>query len=219
MNIVNLILLLITIFSYGCSKNLGTNEKDQFRRIESFSGDEKVTFDLLKQQVMEPHCLRCHSWVTNEEKVKRYIEAGEPENSELYQLINSGEMPKDSAELPKKLKMLVFDYINSLAAPLPRPSQPEPKPEVPSGNIPGLSYNVELLEDIKEKIFVPNCIDCHSWVTKDERIFKYIEPGDPENSELYEYLRTGDMPLGGDPLSDEDLAKVYQFIKEIQRTR
>lgn len=45
-------------------------------------------------------------------------------------------------------------------------------------------------------------------------IQKLVEPGDPENSLLYQMVYTGRMPMGGMRLAKPDMQVIYDWIQQ-----
>jgi hypothetical protein len=77
---------------------------------------KKITFFDLKTQLLIPHrCTQCHGWAMNEKAVRKRIISGDPENSRIYKLVKSGEMPIGSRAVPTKELELLENYINDLA--------------------------------------------------------------------------------------------------------
>jgi len=77
-----------------------------------------------------------------------------------------------------------------------------------------LSFN-----DLKERIIVPHCLTCHKRSGTEEGIEKWIVPGDPENSKIYQVIKNGTMPKKAEPLSTADLEFVRQYIMDIPKVR
>jgi hypothetical protein len=73
-----------------------------------------VTFEQIKNEILVPKCLECHKWVRDEARVKRRIVPGIAEQSELFQSVESGEMPEDAAPLSTRELEMLRSYINSL---------------------------------------------------------------------------------------------------------
>jgi len=87
---------------------------------------------------------------------------------------------------------------------------------------------------ISSRIFEPKCIKCHSgtfaphgidltayenlWKTPGHHLIlkhgykKLIVKGKPEKSIIYLEVESGEMPLGGERLSDEDIILLYDWI-------
>jgi hypothetical protein len=72
------------------------------------------------------------------------------------------------------------------------------------------------LSFVKEKILLPKCVACHSWISDDDKILSRIVPGDPEGSKLYQRTNDGSMPFGGPPLTNDEIALIYKYINELE---
>ncbi|MAZ47503.1 MAG: hypothetical protein CME65_03005 [Halobacteriovoraceae bacterium] len=70
--------------------------------------------------------------------------------------------------------------------------------------------------ELKEKVLAPNrCLNCHGFLANEEEVLERVEPGRPELSILYILLESGNMPLGGPKVSDEDLAFLKVYIEQL----
>lgn len=72
------------------------------------------TFEQIKNDILVPRCLECHKWVRDEARVRRKLVPGNAEESELFQVVESGEMPEDAPPLPTRELELIRSYINSI---------------------------------------------------------------------------------------------------------
>jgi mono/diheme cytochrome c family protein len=141
-NRVLLSLLLLTLAA--CKVQTGTDESSQFK-VFSYA-DSQVNFAVIKENVLVPQCLQCHSWSTNETEFNKRIVAGNPELSEVYKMLKSGQMPSGKPRLTNQSLQLVEQYIihvNSNAVPKPIPLAP--------------TYS-----SLKVNIFEKSCIRCHN---------------------------------------------------------
>jgi mono/diheme cytochrome c family protein len=74
----------------------------------------------------------------------------------------------------------------------------------------------ELLHQAKEEIFIPKCAKCHTWVRDDFKIIDRVEPGLPDESDLYFLVEIGEMPKKGELLSEDELKLVFDFISALE---
>lgn len=85
-------------------------------------------------------------------------------------------------------------------------------------------------EELKEKVLNTKCINCHKHAAwSDEYAFqqKRIVFGGPDKSKLYEFVKSGRMPIGAklpdgtrekvDPLNTAELELVYNYIQHAKK--
>ncbi|MBY0517241.1 MAG: hypothetical protein K2P81_10045 [Bacteriovoracaceae bacterium] len=76
--------------------------------------NEKVTFERISREILVPKCLECHKWVSSEARVLRKLVPGDPENSKIFQSVESGDMPEKGPPLSTGELELMRAYINAL---------------------------------------------------------------------------------------------------------
>ena len=180
----------------ACGAKLGSGESSEFLILSGQTG--AVTFETLKASFIEAKCASCHAWSLNEEEVKKRIEPGSPETSSFYTLMENGQMPVGGTPIsPAQLK-LTREYIISLAAPAPQPTEP-----------------IITFEDIKTTILVPKCLACHRWADNEQKVAFRIVPGEPDMSSLYLSVESGRMPMRSAPLSADELKKIKDYIESL----
>lgn len=70
--------------------------------------------------------------------------------------------------------------------------------------------------ELKQKVLSSNrCLNCHGFFANEEEALKRVEPGRPELSILYILMESGNMPLGGPKVSDEDLGFLKTYIEQL----
>jgi mono/diheme cytochrome c family protein len=169
--------------------------------IEPLVNDsEPVTFEVLKQKLLVPHCIACHKGAAAEEKLLKWVTPGKPEESDLYRVIKEGSMPKKAAALDSRYVDLVSRYIESIKA-----------PEVPTTPVVSGSF-----EEVKQKILVPHCLKCHEDVDNEKALMEWITPAKPEESPFYVAIKSGEMPQDGSPLSEEEMLLVEKYISSMK---
>lgn len=104
-----LLSLIFLSFFTSCGKDLGTKEDVEFADINSLIEEGDIKYSDIEKYVFEPHCSKCHSGLEG-----HWIVAGNPEGSELYEVLEEGEMPLNAPVLPEYLSDLVYEYILSL---------------------------------------------------------------------------------------------------------
>ena len=67
-------------------------------------------------------------------------------------------------------------------------------------------------EDLKSRIIEPHCLTCHKRSGTEDGIAKWVVPGNPEESKLYQVIKDGRMPKKAAPLSTADLEFVRKYI-------
>ena len=77
-------------------------------------------------------------------------------------------------------------------------------------------------QQVSQQILQPKCISCHSGSNAPNLTSyasfatntAYIVPGNPSQSPLYQAVQSGAMPQGGPPLTQAELALIYDWIQE-----
>ena len=160
-----------------------------------------ISFEDLRNKILQPNrCLTCHQNYANREGLAGVVIAGNPESSLLFTWVKNQKMPKGGPPLTNNQIEYIKHYILKLV-PLPLPT-PIPTP------IGEISFDV-----FKNQILIPhNCIICHSDFENFQGVSPYLKPAFPEESILYELVKTGAMPKDLPMLSDSDLELVRHYI-------
>lgn len=66
---------------------------------------------------------------------------------------------------------------------------------------------------LSQNVLRPRCGGCHNLTYQTIMQNGLVQPGDPENSELYTITASGQMPQGGQPLGNNELAAIYYWIQ------
>lgn len=74
-----------------------------------------VTYEDVKQEILVPHCIRCHSDMDTEAGLDRYIDHQDLQNSIVLTMVESGRMPARAPKLPEAQIQLLRDYLDSLS--------------------------------------------------------------------------------------------------------
>ena len=162
---------------------------------------EAVTYEVLKEKLLVPHCIACHKGAALEEKVLGWVVEGKPDDSELYQVIKDGSMPKKAAALDSRYLDLVVRYIESVKS-----------PEVPTTTV----VVAGSFEEVKQKILVPHCLKCHEDVDNEKVLMEWITPAKPEESPFYVAIKSGEMPQESSRLSADEQALVEKYISSMK---
>lgn len=72
---------------------------------------------------------------------------------------------------------------------------------------------------VKDKIFTPQCLQCHSWANNETEVIKRIIPGNPANSSLFKIVKSGQMPQSKPRLTDQSLTLLEQYILNLNPSR
>lgn len=93
---------------------------------------------------------------------------------------------------------------------------PKGKPALPTTSLELIRNRVSDYQ-VKEKILIPKCIQCHEKTLNDaERMAKWIVPGKPEESKLYLSVKSGRMPKRSDPLTEFELKVLENYILNLR---
>lgn len=139
-----IVLPLAMLAAVSCKVETGTDESSRFKVI-NYPMDQ-VNFAVVRDNVLRPQCAQCHSWATNETEVIKRIVPGEPANSELYKIIQSGQMPQSAPRLTDQSINLVKLYIIKMSGVQPQKPVPlEPK-----------------YSSLKVNLFEKSCVRCHN---------------------------------------------------------
>lgn len=210
--VVNTVIGVLTMLTLVSCIEAGSNEGGTFKVIDpvTIGDDDKVSFALLKQNILEPMCLRCHAWVLDEAKVDTRIVPGEPDSSSLFRLVENGSMPVGGPALTLDQLDIVRRYIIAKGSAGGGDIRPAPTP-VP-GDDDDVIVVVPTYAEVNEKIIAPKCIRCHNDMATEEGLRDYYEPGRSNQSLLYERVADGSMPRRGPPLTEDELLLVRRFI-------
>ena len=188
MKFLSLFFLVMLLLFSSCFENLQPSEETELTYIGLAP---ESAYSYLYRKVLEPRCIGCHDWASDEEELISRIEFADPMKSLLLTAHFQDE--KLIQEDKKRIESYIEKVMNTL---------PGPEPEI----------DLEYLEQVKSEILIPKCIRCHKWMRKNDKIFRRIIVGDPENSRLYKRVIDNSMPIGAPPLSDEEKQAIYELI-------
>ena len=66
---------------------------------------------------------------------------------------------------------------------------------------------------INKNIIQPKCASCHDFSTY-ESLIEDVLPGRADQSPLYTETKNGSMPMGGEPLTEDELDAIQQWIQD-----
>lgn len=171
---------------------------------------EEVTYSQIKSDILKPHCLSCHSDVSTETGLKKWITAGDPDHSKFFTEVENGSMPQNASPLSTKDLQMIRIYIENMKTSSTTPSPtPTPTP-TPSPTTNRISYT-----EVKTRILTPyGCTSCHSVGTEAKLASKWINTTTPAKSTFYTSVKSGSMPQGGRDVTAEDQAFILKYVQE-----
>lgn len=177
---------------------------------------EVVTFDELKNKVLQPKCLACHKrWKDEVGFQTKYFKAGDPDHSKMFDSVKAARMPKgeklpDGTRAPAEPLStaeleLIYNYIR------------DAKNIVP----------VVHFQELNAKVLIPKCLVCHKkWIDEPSFLFKDVTRGDAENSKMYLAVKKEKMPKAPKnpdgtpgkviPLPEEEQELIRNYINNIK---
>lgn len=204
--------LILTFLITACGNSTEFKESP-IPRISGGFALESLTFKNIREQILEPHCLKCHLGYKEYEVVFDQKEA-------ILEAIIQGRMPKNSSALDDQLKGLIIAWVGQ-GAPLG------------TGNIPpGQSKLEPTWDSLSKKIIFPKCVQCHNpqgqasfldlstrqkfFEQRDELLNNF---DDVENSYLIEVLTDPDEPMPPqwaniERLKDREIKVLIEWIKQ-----
>ena len=175
---------------------------------------EEVDYKVLQKKIL-PKCIGCHQKWTTEEAFAKYIVPGKPDESQFYDSVKTGRMPKRAQPLTSQQLEIVRNYILNIriVAPVPEPI-PEPIPEPDPVPAPVVTFN-----DLHEKVFQVSCLPCHARILGSESALNsnWIDPENTDLSPLLVETESGRMPKRGAPLTSEQLQLVRDYVKQFRQ--
>ncbi len=139
-------------------------------------GDD-LSFQTIKDQILTPRCVSCHSNYGTYENVKSNINA-------IVGMVRANVMPKDGP-LGDNEKSLLFAWVNA-GMPLNSGStDPSPNP----GPTPLPPEDRLTFSNLSQKVFSPHCIKCHGNFSDYDTVKTQINA-------IVNMVRTNAMPVG-----------------------
>ena len=128
----------------GCAPS-GTDEAVQFQKNELVITGNAVND--LRQNIVVPHCMSCHNyhsdWANSDDAFLKWIKPGDPNGSQFFTRVISGNMPKGRAKLSQDLIDFIAQAITDMEE-----RTPPPKKET-------------LYERVQKNFFGSSCTACH----------------------------------------------------------
>lgn len=183
----------------------------------------------IDRTVFVPRCVECHGGAKVAARVdlssykavmeSRIVTPGEPERSPLYEAVLENRMPKGpalSAGQIERIKAWILAGAPGNTDDVEPTPIPEPKPEA--------TYAW-----LAKNLFEPRCLRCHtgekakgdvdlstyqSLMASEGLTLNPVEPGEPQNSGLWDQVEAELMPPGPDKVSNDIRAALAEWIRK-----
>lgn len=173
---------------------------------------EEVDFQILQKQIL-PKCIGCHQKWTTEEAFAKYIVPGKPDESQFFDSVKTGRMPKRAQPLSSQQLEIVRNYILNIKIVMPVPDPiPAPEPDPVPAPV------AVTFKDLHEKVFQVSCLPCHARILGSESALNsnWIDPENTDLSPLLVETESGRMPKRGAPLTAEQLQLIRDYVKQFR---
>lgn len=107
-------IIMIVLIMLMSSCNGSKSELDTGQNQTVPQNDSVVTFQKLQNEILAPHCIRCHTEFSSEAEVKKEIVPGNADQSHLFEHVRNGSMPPDRGPLSTAELEVVRMYIEGL---------------------------------------------------------------------------------------------------------
>ena len=180
---------------------------------------EVVSFEFIKNRVLEKNCISCHPMYSIYSEVFK-------DKVSIVNSVLSNRMPKNSKPLPFELKNALETWVESGA-----PKNREGNDDEDNGDNEETGLE-PIWKSISKNILFPKCVQCHnpngegsfldlSSIEKIKEKKDYIigDPGNAEMSLLYEVITDPFEPMppqrsGLDRLNQEEINVIIEWIKK-----
>ena len=192
------LLFFFLILLASCGKKSALQFTDSSLQLS----ESDASFVALKNKILVPKCLSCHSESDTVRGISSWVVAGNPEASSLYTQTKNGSMPMNRAQLTGVELEMIHDFITALqAAPAPAPT--------PAPSSSGITFS-----QVHSRILTAyGCTSCHS-VGTEAKLARWINKSSPASSSFYTSVKNGSMPQGGRAVSSGDQAFILQYLKD-----
>lgn len=95
----------------------GTVDPDPIDPVDPVDPDpiQLITYEDVRQEMLIPHCIRCHGDMDTESGFEKYIDFQDPSQSIALLMVESGRMPARAPKLPEAQIQILRDYLDSLS--------------------------------------------------------------------------------------------------------
>ncbi|WPU66885.1 hypothetical protein [Peredibacter starrii] len=155
---------------------------------------DEVDFKVLSEEILVPKCISCHKGFTDETRILKHVKENDPEISPLFQSVKTGRMPKKAPPLESRELEIVRRYVESVRI-----------------------ERVVTYDELKEKILVPKCIECHKKSGEETNIMRWIDQENPSESKLIKATESGRMPKNNPKLSAYELNLIRNYLNNFRK--
>lgn len=188
-----IILGVLAAVTFLSCEDRGTDEAGSYA---AYMNVTNPSFSQLSAAVLVPKCMGCHKEFGTSAGLGSAMSAGDPDNSDLYKMVASGQMPKGGSPLSPSLVRMIRAYIMNAQDIV-------------------IDLNNVTFDVLNKDIFAPRCVHCHKEFSTEQGILDEIEPGDSEDSIIYNLVSGAVpkhvMPKGGH-LSQNNIEAIGKFI-------
>ncbi len=195
-HLLTIIMILSLQACVGEKSGLKFSAPDPGGNIDNLTEEQQFAFEELQQKVLKPsNCLNCHSGLATFEGVQAMFKPGNPEESSMFVKMEDGSMPMGGEPVTTEQLEITRSFINSFSVPV--------EPEV-------VDFAV-----IQQRILVPHCIQCHSKVTSEEALGKWINKKKPLKSLFLSVVASGKMPKNKPRLDVKEQMLIKKYLEQI----
>jgi mono/diheme cytochrome c family protein len=169
------------------------------------------TFQSLKDNVLTPNCISCHSAFATEAGLAFYLTPGNPDASSLYTRTASGSMPPSGKISNAKID-LIRRYIvtaSGQGSGTQREEGPRPQPTSEPGQPPTFAQ-------VRARIFEPMCLRCHGPNGFADPTFSDEASIRALSARILDSVESGRMPLGRVKPTADDKALLKAWVQSLQ---
>ncbi len=205
----------VILFLFSACSLEPRHSPSQFENTSSESFKATIFFDEIKEKIINPHCLICHSNYSNYQTVKFHLPA-------IINSVASKRMPLNAPPLPEDLLDLLEAWLDE-GAPLEK-NEPDESQDIIQPLNP-------TWDSLSLYVFEPKCFVCHNpkgeapWVDFSNRstmiktLIEHINFSQPENSNLIHRLKDSEEPMPPLPpfsnlpqLTEDEINVVVEWI-------
>jgi len=186
-----------------------------------------TSYAIVKEKIFEPHCTECHG-NKGGVNLETYANVKLNLNDIARTTVEQKTMPKNGA-LAKDEITLLSEWIKAGAPEFAKGEIPTPPPSTPPPETPKLEATYA---SIRENIFVPRCLKCHTAGSRAGKHYpldtlegilnspeETVVPGDALSSSLYQVIALPDddddrMPPSGARLTEEEISTIKKWIDD-----
>lgn len=230
--------LALSILAFSFLVGCGRPSRMMDESALALSSASVPDFETLNKTIFTPKCIACHAaFATYEGLMSSGVVLNKnPEQSQLYLKVASGQMPKGGPTLSEASVKAIYNWISAgspqtvAGGGVPVPGTTDPgtsapgtpgAPGTPPAPAPGeISPTFAW---IQANVFNSRCVICHRGTSApaglDLSSYQLISssgrvlPGNPAGSVLFQRINNNTMPPGGPALSDEVKQAIATWIQ------